>query len=191
MDETCVRVKGTWIYLYRAIDKLGKTLDFMLPKRRNKTAATKFFARPLEVNGLPRKIVIDRCGAYTAGINAVNRMLRSFGYLIPIETVRIKYLYTMVEQDHRTITNRIRPMAGIQAFGLRIGNVRRDRSRQNDPQGQDNARPLPVYAIYGTGGLTEEDRGASPGCPEVCKRTRRDAANRRSALRSRGRTGTT
>ena len=155
MDETCVRVKGTWVYLYRATDKLWKTLDFMLPKRRNKTAATKFFARALEVNGLPRKIVIDRCGAYTAGINAVNRVPRSFGYLIPIETVRIKYLYTMVEQDHRTITNRIRPMAGIQAIGLRIGNVRRDRSRQNDPQGPDDARPLPVHAIYGTGGLTK------------------------------------
>lgn len=155
MDETCVRVKGTWVYLYRAIDKLGKTLDFSPPKRRNKMAATKFFARALEVNGLPRKIVIDRCGAYTAGINAVNRVPRSFGYLIPIETVRIKYLYTMVEQDHRTITNRIRPMAGIQAIGLRIGNVRRDRSRQNDPQGPDDARPLPVHAIYGTGGLTK------------------------------------
>jgi hypothetical protein len=64
---------------YRAVDKFGKTLDFMLSKRRNKTAATKFFARALEVNGLPRKIVIDKSGANTAGINAINRMLRRFG----------------------------------------------------------------------------------------------------------------
>ena len=55
MDETYVKVKGEWVYLYRAIDKHGKTLDFMLSKRRNKAAATKFFARALEVNGLPRK----------------------------------------------------------------------------------------------------------------------------------------
>lgn len=116
MDETYIRVKGEWVYLYRAVDKLGKTLDFMLSKRRNKTAATRFFARALEVNGLPRKIVIDRSGANTAGINAVNRMLRSSGCPIPIEMVRIKYLNNMVEQDHRTIKRRIRPMLGFKSF---------------------------------------------------------------------------
>ncbi|TRW90804.1 IS6 family transposase [Paracoccus sp. M683] len=105
MDETYIRVKGEWVYLYRAVDKFGKTLDFMLSKRRNKTAATKFFARALEVNGLPRKIVIDKSGANTAGINAINRMLRRFGCPIPIEMVRIKFLNNMVEQDHRTIVS--------------------------------------------------------------------------------------
>lgn len=92
MDETYIKVKGAWVYLYRAVDKLGKTVDFMLSKRRNKSAATKFFARALEVNDLPRKIVIDRSGANTAGISAINRMLKSFGCRIPIEMVRIKYL---------------------------------------------------------------------------------------------------
>ena len=57
-----MKVKGEWVYLYRAIDKHGKTLDFMLSKRRNKAAATRVFARALEVNGLPRKIVIDKSG---------------------------------------------------------------------------------------------------------------------------------
>ena len=75
MDESYIRVEGHWVYLYRAVDKFGKTLDFMLSKRRNTPAATKFFAWVPEVNGLPRKIVIDRSGANTAGINAVNRML--------------------------------------------------------------------------------------------------------------------
>ncbi|MFY2822322.1 IS6 family transposase, partial [Ruegeria sp. MALMAid1280] len=68
MDETYVKVKGEWVYLYRAIDEHGKTLDFMLSERRNKAAATRFFARALKVNGLPRKIVIDKSGANTAGI---------------------------------------------------------------------------------------------------------------------------
>ncbi|MCY1126485.1 IS6 family transposase [Frigidibacter sp. RF13] len=113
MDETCIKVKGEWVYLCRAIDKLGKTLDLMLSKRRNKTAATKFFARALEVNGLPRKIVIDRSRANTAGISPVNRMLRSFGCRIPIEMVRIKYLNNIVEQDHRIIKKRTRPMLGF------------------------------------------------------------------------------
>jgi putative transposase len=100
MDETYIKVKGEWTYLYRAVVKLGKTLDFMLSKRRNKTAATKFFARALEVNGLPRKIVIDKSGANTAGITAINRMLKRFGCPIAIEMVRIKYLNNIVEQDH-------------------------------------------------------------------------------------------
>ncbi len=116
MDETYIKVKGEWAYLYRAVDKLGKTLDFMLSKRRNKTAATKFFARAMEVNGLPRKIVIDKSGANTAGIPAVNRMLRRFGCPIPIEMVRIKYPNNIVEQDRRTIKKRIRPMLGFKSF---------------------------------------------------------------------------
>lgn len=58
MDETYIKVNGEWVYLYRAVDKLGKTLDFMLSKRRNKAEAAKFFARALEVNGMPRKIVL-------------------------------------------------------------------------------------------------------------------------------------
>jgi len=55
MDETYIKVKGQWVYLYRAVDKFGKTLDFMLSKRRNQPAAIKFLARAMEVNGLPRK----------------------------------------------------------------------------------------------------------------------------------------
>lgn len=74
MDETYVRVRGEWVNLYRAVDTLGKTLDFMLSKRRNKAAATKFFARALEVNGIPRKIVIDKSGANTAGILEINKL---------------------------------------------------------------------------------------------------------------------
>lgn len=73
------------------IDRFGKTLDFMLSKRRNKTAATKFFARAIEVNGLPTKILIDKSGVNTAGIIEVNRMLKWFGCPVPIEMVRIKW----------------------------------------------------------------------------------------------------
>lgn len=62
-----------------------------------------FFARALAVNGLPRKIVIDKSGANTADITAVNRMLKRFGCPIPIEMVRITFLNNIVEQDHRTI----------------------------------------------------------------------------------------
>lgn len=116
MDETYVRAKGKWVYLYRAVDKFGKTLDFMLSRRRNKAAATKFFARALETNGITRKIVIDKSGANTAGINEINRMLKRFGCPVPIEMVRIKYLNNVVEQDHRFIKRRTRPMLGFKSF---------------------------------------------------------------------------
>ncbi|WP_120634179.1 IS6 family transposase [Ruegeria sp. EL01] len=116
MDETYIKVKGTWVYLYRAVDKHRKTLDFMLSERRNKPAATKFFARMLEVNGLPRKVVIDKSGANTAGIKAINKMLKGFGCPIPVEMVRRKYLNNIVEQDHRFIKRRTRPMLGFKSF---------------------------------------------------------------------------
>lgn len=103
MDETYIKVKGQWVYLYRAVDKFGKTLNFMLSERRNKPAAIKFFARAMEVNGLPRKIVIDKSAANTEGIKDINRMLMGFGCLAPIKMVRIKYLNNLVEQDHRSI----------------------------------------------------------------------------------------
>ncbi|EPX78273.1 Mobile element protein [Litoreibacter arenae DSM 19593] len=88
----------------------------MLSKRRDKAAATKFFARALEVNGLPRRIVIDKSGANTAGITAINRMLKRLGCPIAIEMVRIKYPNNMVEQDHRIIKKRIRTMLGFKSF---------------------------------------------------------------------------
>lgn len=116
MDETYVRVKGKWVYLYRAVDKFGMTLDFMLSRRRNKAAATKFFSRALETNSMPRKIVIDKSGANTAGINEINRMLNRFGCPVQIQMVRIKYLNNIVEQNHRFIKRRIRPMPGFKSF---------------------------------------------------------------------------
>ncbi len=123
MGETYIKVKGTWVYLYRAVDKHGKTLDFMLSRRRNKPAATMFFARMLEANGLPRKIVIYKSGANTAGIKAVYKMLKGFGCPIPIEMVRRKYLNNIVEQDHRFIKRRARPMLGFKAFASAVATL--------------------------------------------------------------------
>ncbi len=108
--------EGARVTLYRAMDKHGNTLGFMRSERRNKPAATKFFARMLECNGLPRKIVIDKSGANTAGIKAINKMLKGFGCPIPIEMVRRKYLNNIVGQDHRFIKRRTRPMLGFKAF---------------------------------------------------------------------------
>jgi len=116
MDEAYIRVRGAWVYLYRAVDKFGKTLDFMLSKRRNNPAAIKFLARAMESKGLPRKIVIDKSAANTAGLGEIKRMLKRFGCPVSIEMVRIKYLNNLVEQDHRFIKRRVSPMLGFKSF---------------------------------------------------------------------------
>lgn len=88
MDETYVRVRGNWMYLYRAVDKAGSALDFMLSERRNRPAAARFFAKALSSNGVPSKIVIDKSGTNAAGIREVNKILNRFGCPANIQTVR-------------------------------------------------------------------------------------------------------
>jgi len=157
MDETYIKVKGQWVYLYRAVDKVGKTLDFMVSQRRNKLAAIKFFAPAMEVNGLPRKIVIDKSAANTEGIKDINRMLRRFGCPVPIEMVRIKYLNNLVEQDHRFIRRRVRPMLSFKSFksaastiaGIELVNmIRRGSSDQSFAHFSSSVRlPAEVEAV--------------------------------------------
>lgn len=116
MDETYIEVRGQWMYLYRAVDRDGKTLDFMLSERRNTAAATLFFAKALASSGIPLKIVIDKSGANGAGIKGVNKILKRFGCPAKITIVRSKYLNNIVEQDHRFIKRRTRPMLGFKSF---------------------------------------------------------------------------
>ncbi|TRD14338.1 IS6 family transposase, partial [Palleronia caenipelagi] len=59
VDETYIKVKGEWTYLYRAVDRDGQPLDFMLSERRDEDAATRFFERKIDRNGWPDKVVID------------------------------------------------------------------------------------------------------------------------------------
>ena len=140
MDKTYVRGKWEWLYLYRAVDKHGKKLDFTLSNRRNKAAATKFFARALEVNGLPRKIVIEKRGANTAGIKTINKMFKGFGCPIPIEMVRRKFLNNVIGQDHRFIKRRVRHMCGFKSFrsasatldGIEVANMIRKKQFSSD-----------------------------------------------------------
>jgi len=103
MDETYIRVRGKWMYLYRAVDKAGNTLEFTLSERRNRSAATRFFAKALSSNGIPNKIVIDKRGSNAAGIRELNRILKRFGCPAKVQTIRSKYFNNLIEQDHRFI----------------------------------------------------------------------------------------
>src|ERR1035437_1798422 len=60
MDETYIKVKGVWKYLYRAVDKEGKTVDFLLAAKRDKAAAIRFFDKAMQANGVPEKVTMDK-----------------------------------------------------------------------------------------------------------------------------------
>jgi len=116
MDEIYIKGKGKWMYLYRAVDKYGKPLDFMLTRRRDKAAARRFFSHAIEVNGIPQRIVIDKSGANLAGLLRINAGLKFSRSHRRINILRVKYLNNIVEQDHRFIKKITRPTLGFRAF---------------------------------------------------------------------------
>ena len=116
MDETYIQVKGKWTYFYRAVDKFGKTLDFMLSEHRDEPPASTFFARTIDNNGWPEKVVIDKSGANLAGLQNVNWLLLQHGWFWLVEICQVKYLNNMIEQDHRFIKKLTRPMKGFKSF---------------------------------------------------------------------------
>jgi putative transposase len=116
MDETYVKVKGQWMYLYRAVDKSGQTLDFMLSEKRDGKSARKFFRKAIEANGVPDKVVIDKSGANLTGLQWTNVMLKFAKDNRQIRILQVKYLNNIIEQDHRFIKKNIRPMPGFKAF---------------------------------------------------------------------------
>jgi putative transposase len=113
MDETYIKVGGKDRYLYRAVDKQGNTVDFLLTKRRMKGSAQKFLNKAIGNNGKPRLINIDKSGANTEAIRIVNRYSLTFK---KIKIRRVKYLNNIVEQDHRTIKRRISITTGFKEF---------------------------------------------------------------------------
>src|SRR6266567_70939 len=102
VDETYVKVKGRWTYLYRAVDSRGQTIDFLLSANRDAAAAKRFFRKALGQphTVTPRTITVDKNAAYPAAVTAMkrDRELWRFSRLR-----QIKYLNNIVEQDHRRI----------------------------------------------------------------------------------------
>lgn len=111
MDETYIKVKGVWKYLYRAVDKEGKTIDFLLTAKRDKKAALRFLRKAISGSGTPQKINIDKSGANTAAIKAHND-----DFDTSIEIRQCHYINNIVEQDHRAVKRRIRPMMNFKSF---------------------------------------------------------------------------
>jgi transposase-like protein len=111
MDETYIRVKGQWYYLYRAVDKTGQTIDFLLTEHRDEAAARRFLTKAIRRHGVPDKITIDGSAANEAAIKSYNTDNGT-----AIEIRKIKYLNNIVEQDHRAVKRITRPMLGFKVF---------------------------------------------------------------------------
>src|SRR5919108_4381429 len=111
LDETYVKVKGQWRYFYRAVDKMGQTIDFLLTEERDEQAAKRFLTKAIRRHGVPETITIDGSAANAAAIKRYNA---EHGTAIAIR--KVKYLNNLVEQDHREVKRITRPMLGFKAF---------------------------------------------------------------------------
>jgi putative transposase len=111
MDETYIKIKGVWKYLYRAVDKEGQTVDFLLTAKRDTAAAKRFFDKAMGDNGVPEKVTMDKSGSNKAAIDKVN-----VGREIQIIVRQVKYLNNIVEQDHRAVKRITKPMLNFKSF---------------------------------------------------------------------------
>ena len=113
MDETYIKLNGKWIYLYRAVDKEGNTIDFLLRTKRDANAAKAFFKKAIKHNGRPEKVTVDKSGSNKAALDHCNRDISENE---KIEIRQIKYLNNIIEQDHRFIKKRTKPALGFKCF---------------------------------------------------------------------------
>src|SRR5262249_24494464 len=115
VDETYIKVKGVWKYLYRAVDSTSQTIDFMLSAKRDAKAAKRFFRKMFKAlkHQSPRVINFDQNKAYPPAIEE----LKGEGILSNHTQLRqCKYLNNIVEQDHRFIKRRVGPGLGFSSF---------------------------------------------------------------------------
>ena len=115
VDETYIKVKGQWMYLYRTVDSEGNTIDFYLSKSRNHTAAKQFLKKALWSFHVskPRTITVDKNPAYPI---AITKLKKEKKMPLGIQIRKIKYLNNIVGHDHCFIKKRIRTMLGLKSF---------------------------------------------------------------------------
>jgi transposase-like protein len=104
-------VRGHWRYLYRAVDKAGHTIDFLLTERRDERAALRFLTKTIRRHHVPETITIDGSRANAAAIAAYNAE-----HDTTIAVRQVRYLNNVVEQDHRAVKRVVRPMLGFKSM---------------------------------------------------------------------------
>jgi IS6 family transposase len=157
VDETYVKVKGEWMYLYQALDSNGQTLDFYFSKRRTRRAAAKFFRKILTTRPnltIPRVINVDKHPAY---IGATRDMKKE--KLLP-EKCRLRqsqYMNNLIEQDHQFMKWQIRPGLGFGSYatacktiqGYKVMNMIRKGQMEGIEKGNIKAQNNFIAGLFG------------------------------------------
>ncbi len=119
LDETYIKVRGRWMYLYRAIDSVGDTVEFCFSEHRDLLAAKRFIRKALKCHGRPERVVIDGSHTNREAIIACDGESRlrdlSQRQIKPTRIRQSRYLNNRIEQDHRRIKRRIRSMLGFKS----------------------------------------------------------------------------
>ncbi len=147
VDETYIKVGKSCKYLYRAVDKEGNTIEFMLSAKRDVLAAKRFFKKMMRADHrrLPYSISVDKNAAYPEAFTASQDEK-----VLPKDCTlrRVKYLNNVIEQDHRFIKKKVRAsqcfkrfhtaertLEGVEAMNMiRKGQVKR--LKGSDAEGQ-------------------------------------------------------
>jgi len=156
VDETYIKIKGKWKYLYRAVDSEGNTLDFMLSAKRDSKAAVRFFRKVLKAQHTqaPRVITVDKNAAYPVAIET----LKSEETLAAQTELRqVKYLNNVIEQDHRSVKRITRAMMGFKSFssarktlsGIEAMNMIRRGQVKGVEQGNSVSQMKFIESIFG------------------------------------------
>jgi transposase-like protein len=120
-DEAYIKVRGSWMYLYRAVNGKGKTVESYLSRTRDIAAAKAFFRKELKCHGEPRAITLDGFEPSHAALRRMGmRNEFNFRWANPVKIRSCKYLNNIVEQDHRRLKFRIVPMLDSKAFTMRV-----------------------------------------------------------------------
>lgn len=117
VDETYIKVRGEWTYLYRAVDKGGATVDFLFSKTRNLNDAKRFFRQAYERHGLPEQVTIDGSQTNLEAARRCQAEVRMQGQpgTDPLKVRQSQYMNNRIEQDHRRIKRRIRSMPSFKS----------------------------------------------------------------------------
>ncbi len=150
MDETYIKVNGKWVYLYRAVDSDGATIDFMLSETRDRAAVLRFFKQAIGSSWFPEKVNIDKSGANTAALERINNLLFIYGlWPLLIEVRRIKYLNNLVEQDHRGIKRITKSTLGFKSSGAAEATIAGIELHRMLKKGQlENAGDTPAWKQF-------------------------------------------
>jgi IS6 family transposase len=156
VDETYIKVKKEWVYLYRAVDSRGNTLDFFFSPTRDAKSAKQFFLKMLAASHTsePRVINVDKNAAYPKAFAE----LKAQGYIPEnCELRQVKYLNNIVEQDHRFIKRLTKPGMGFYSFetawrtlqGYEIVNMMRKGQVQGADKGDVRGQVALVAKLFG------------------------------------------